>query len=322
MTSFMIRFFLCNILIIGIIGILLVTKRLFKNNLSSRMQYNLWLLLLGLLAVPFLPIPSIQLQHFYKETLPSSPNISAQPIGTDLSNDTLHWMNDFTVSIIQEDTSVLGNILLIAWIIGLFIMILITVKSYLNLRCLERSALPLQSKEVYEIFRNCKKELNIHRNISIYSTAFIKSPFTVGLINPRIYFPIHLISDYNQKDCRFILLHELQHYRHGDAIVNILVNLANIIYWFNPFVWYALKEMRNDRELACDSSVLGLLPEQDYEEYGNTLINFAEKISFSAFPFVPNLIGNRKQIKKRILNIATYQPRTRYRTVMGFCSFF
>jgi len=322
MTSFMIRFFLCNILIIGIIGILLVAKRLFKNNLSSRMQYNLWFLLLGLLAVPFLPVPSIQLQHFNKENLPSSTNISEQPIGTDLSDDTLHWMNDFTVSIIQEDTSVLGNILLIAWIIGLFIMILITVKSYLNLRRLERSALPLQNKEVHELFRNCKKELNIHRNISIYSTAFIKSPFTVGLINPRIYFPIHLISDYNQKDCRFILLHELQHYRHGDAIVNILVNLANIIYWFNPFVWYALKEMRNDRELACDSSVLGLLPEQDYEEYGNTLINFAEKISFSAFPFVPNLIGNRKQIKKRILNIATYQPRTRYQTVMGFCSFF
>ena len=51
----MIRFLICNVFISGIIGILLVAKRIFKNTLSSQMQYNLWFLLLGLLAVPFIP---------------------------------------------------------------------------------------------------------------------------------------------------------------------------------------------------------------------------------------------------------------------------
>lgn len=55
MANFMIRFLICNVFISGIIGILLIAKRIFKNNLSSRMQYNLWFLLLGLLAVPFIP---------------------------------------------------------------------------------------------------------------------------------------------------------------------------------------------------------------------------------------------------------------------------
>ncbi len=55
MANFMIRFFICNVFISGIIGILLIVKRIFKNNLSSRMQYNLWFLLLGLLTVPFIP---------------------------------------------------------------------------------------------------------------------------------------------------------------------------------------------------------------------------------------------------------------------------
>ena len=88
--------------------------------------------------------------------------------------------------------------------------------------------------------------------------------------------PIHFISDYDESDCRFMLLHELQHCKHGDALVNGIMNLVNIVYWFNPLIWYALKEMRNDREIACDSSVLSILSEQDYEAYGNTLINFAE----------------------------------------------
>ena len=54
MANFMIRFLLCNVFISGIVGILLIAKWVFRNNLSSRMQYNLWLLLLGLLAVPFI----------------------------------------------------------------------------------------------------------------------------------------------------------------------------------------------------------------------------------------------------------------------------
>ncbi len=56
-----------------------------------------------------------------------------------------------------------------------------------------------------------------------------------------------------------------------------------------PFVWFALREMRNDREVACDTSVLKMLEEDDYEDYGNTLINFIEKVSFLLFRLPPTL---------------------------------
>ena len=55
MADFMIRFLLCNVFISIIIGILFAVKRLLKNKLTSRIQYNLWFLLLGILAVPFVP---------------------------------------------------------------------------------------------------------------------------------------------------------------------------------------------------------------------------------------------------------------------------
>ena len=55
MADFMVHFLICNVLICGFIGILLLMKRIFKNSLSNRMQYNLWFLLMGILAVPFLP---------------------------------------------------------------------------------------------------------------------------------------------------------------------------------------------------------------------------------------------------------------------------
>lgn len=63
----------------------------------------------------------------------------------------------------------------------------------------------------------------------------------------------------------------------------------------------------NDREVACDTSVLKLLDEDAYRDYGNTLINFAEKISLTPFPFATGISGTMKQIK-RVINIANYHP--------------
>ena len=327
MANFMIRFFLCNVFISGIIEILLLAKRIFKNNLSSRMQYNLWFLLLGLLAVPFIPFRLIGFPQIFSwlGSLRSSPAsgtatamgeaVGIHPVGN------TDWMNDFALSVNSETPSIAGYILLGIWIIGIFAMIILVIKSSLRLRNLEKSGLPLQNPEVRRLYHRCLEEMGIHRNIPVYSTAFLKSPIIVGLLKPYIYLPIHLISDYNESDMRYMLLHELQHYKHKDAVASYLMNLAGVVYWFNPLVWYALKEMRNDREVACDTSVLKMLEEDAYEDYGNTLINFAEKVSLAPFPFAAGLGGNMKQMKRRIINIASYEKPTFMKRIKGMTAF-
>ena len=323
----MIRFFLCNVFISGIIGILLLVKRIFKNSLSSRMQYNLWFLLLGLLAVPFIPFRFIGLPQIFSwlGSLRSSPSSGA---GTNITGTAeavttgnTNWMNNFTLSVNSETPSIAGYILLGIWIVGILAMIILVIKSSLRLRSLEKSALPLQNQEVRRLYHRCLEEMGIHRDIPVYSTAFLKSPIIVGLLKPCIYLPIHLISDYDESDMRYMLLHELQHYKHKDAVASYLMNLAGVIYWFNPLVWYALKEMRNDREVACDTSVLKMLEEDAYEDYGNTLINFAEKVSLTPFPFAAGLGENMKQMKRRIINIASYEKPTFMKRIKGMTTF-
>ena len=323
----MIRFFICNVFISGIIGILLIVKRIFKNSLSSRMQYNLWFLLLELLAVPFIPFRFIGLPQIFSwlGSLRSSPSSGA---GTNIAGTAeavttgnTNWMNDFTLSVNSETPSIAGYILLGIWIVGILAMIILVIKSSLRLHTLEKSALPLQNQEVRRLYHRCLEEMGIHRDIPVYSTAFLKSPIIVGLLKPCIYLPIHLISDYDESDMRYMLLHELQHYKHHDAIANYLINLAGVVYWFNPLVWYALKEMRNDREVACDTSVLKMLEEDAYENYGNTLINFAEKVSLTPFPFAAGLGGNMEQMKRRIINIASYEKPTFMKRIKGMTAF-
>ena len=321
MAEFMIQFFICNIFISIIIGILLLAKRLLKNSLTSRMQYNLWYLLLSLLAVPFIPVQPIRFLQIFA-WFGNFKNASSSPIG-DMINATAptnqsvtaNWMNDFSISVSRRTPSTIGLILFILWCIGTFIMILLITKSMLRFHNMKNSALPLQNPAVRTLYYECLDEMHIKKPIPIYSTAFLKSPIIAGLLKPCIYMPIHLISDYNANDIKYMLMHELAHYKHKDALANYFMNIIGILYWFHPLVWYSLKEMKNDREVACDTSVLKLLDEGDYEDYGNTLINFAEKVSLTPFPFSTGISGNMKQMQKRILNIANYHPASFRKTL-------
>ena len=329
MNYFMIRFLICNILICGLIVVFLLIKKILKKNLSSRMQYNLWYILLGLFAVPFITFcfnhvnfPNVYTWFQYL-TIRYTPefagiNSSKSISGHHLEN---NLINNFTLSVDRNFPSAAGYILFGIWLIGIFIMIILMVRSALHLYKLKKSALPLQNEQIREQYILCLKEMNININIPIYSTAFLKSPIIVGLFRPCIYIPIHLISNYNASDIRYMLLHELQHFKHKDSISIYLMNIAFIIYWFNPFVWYALKEMRTDCEIACDTSVLEMLDKKDYIAYGNTLINFADKISHTSFPFSTGLSGNFKQMRQRILNIASYKELTNKMKLRSFVSF-
>lgn len=211
MTDFMIRFGICNLFLCGIIGILLLARRLFKNSLSSHMQYHLWFLLLGLLTVPFLPfrlfkLPQIILwfqnlsispisktEHTIKNAINESPTVSSA------------WMEDFTLSVDHQTTTFIGWFLFVIWLSGILTTLIILAKSVLRLRDLKKSSLPLQSRKIQNLYIRCLNESGITKKIPIYSTVFLKSPIITGLFRPCIYFPIHLISDDNEADIRYMV---------------------------------------------------------------------------------------------------------------------
>lgn len=316
MTGFIIRFLICNIAVSGITGLLVILKKLFKNTLSCRMQYNLWFILLGLLAVPFIPLRLTEVSLIFSlfrnltDSFASHREMIVKEAADITSSGALNRINDFALSVNNKTASLTGLLLLGIWITGILLMIMLTIKSALSLGALKKSALPLQNPEIRSLYYRCLKESGIRKNIPIYSTAFLKSPVIAGLFHPCIYLPIRLLTEYHKSEIRYILLHELQHYKHKDALANAFMNLVGILYWFNPVILFALREMRYDKETACDASVLEMLDEESYEDYGNTLIHFAEKISLSPFFFASGIGGNIKQLKRRILNIASYEKPT------------
>ena len=315
LTLFGAKFFICNLYLVLAGAFFLLLKRLLKNRITERAQYNLWFFFLALLIIPFLPFELPGILHF---VIPGSTQTALDPavagaqaagqasvaaLGTSGS-----WINDFSVSARNAEPPIAGLFFCILWLCGTAVMLFLLIRSRIHFHVLERSALPLENEGALDVFSDCCRELHIRRSIPVYTTPYLKSPVTSGSIRPRIYIPLHLLSDFDSGSFRYIMLHELQHYRHLDAVAGQLINLAATFYWFNPMVHHVLRQMRNDRELACDSSVLSSLAETEYTAYGHTLINFAEKISKDPFPAAAGIGGNIKQIRSRILHIASHRP--------------
>ncbi len=312
-TPFFIRFFLCNLVISFLIIGILLTKKIFKKHISVNCHYYIWFIFLLILLIPFLPIKPFHLGNIYSwiATFIQSDNgtTSLSAVDNDSNNMILNsgWIQDYSVSVNRSTPKLLNSALIAVWLTGLAAMILITIYGNQKIIRIKKTIQKIKDTEIIFLFEQCKKEIGIHKNIRLCCSPFIDTPITFGFFKPFVILPGNNTSGFSLNDIRYIFLHELQHYKHKDILINYAMCIFRILYWFHPLVGYALKEMSIDREIACDISVLKILDEDRYIEYGNTIINFADKILHStSITSVADMGGSKKQIQKRILKIASF----------------
>lgn len=89
-----------------------------------------------------------------------------------------------------------------------------------------------------------------------YTCAAVATPFTLGVLRPRIYMPQSLQGPPR----RAVLLHERTHIRRGDPITKPLYYLAACLHWWNPLAWLAFRQFEEYMELACDEAAIGTAP--------------------------------------------------------------
>ncbi len=80
-------------------------------------------------------------------------------------------------------------------------------------------------------------------------------PLTFGLFRPMILLPT-AAAQWPSEQRRTVLLHELGHVVRLDLATQMLGQLACAMYWFHPLAWMAERQLRADREAACDDLVL------------------------------------------------------------------
>lgn len=306
-TYFIISLIVSSLTIIGI----MLVRKIFQKQLSAKGQYNLWLLLLFALILPFIPVQLLPFEYSYNVLNVNESNVVSPSIITEEVQNS-NWIEDYSISVNRSNLEYLNSITASIWIIGILIMTFLAVKAWIEIQKIKRTTYPLENKDVQFLFEQCQKQLNISAHIVVGESPRVKSPMILGLFKHYVVLPTNFEEWLSIDELKYIFLHELNHYKNRDIATNYLIVFFQIIYWFNPLVWIAFRKMRLDREIACDHAVLNFLDENSHREYGLTIINSIAKVSRQRkFILANQFNSSKKQIKSRIERIASYTNETK-----------
>jgi beta-lactamase regulating signal transducer with metallopeptidase domain len=124
-----------------------------------------------------------------------------------------------------------------------------------HLHGISRRARRVTNADWLEAASWARRRLHLQRRIRLLRSAEVGVPMTWGALRPSILIPATADS-WDAGLRRDVLLHELAHVKRQDYLIQNVVRAACALYWFNPLVWLAAAEIRQQREGACDDEVL------------------------------------------------------------------
>ena len=98
--------------------------------------------------------------------------------------------------------------------------------------------------------------IGIKHPVQVFVSSLVHSPLTIGFLKPIILIPLASINQLTTKQMEAVLLHELAHILRHDYLINLVLQAAEILLFFNPFMRLLLKQARLERENSCDDFVL------------------------------------------------------------------
>ncbi|MBS4214108.1 M56 family metallopeptidase [Neobacillus rhizophilus] len=310
-----------SILALGILAV----KAIFRQRLSAKLHYYIWILLVLRLIVPidiqshisfmnFIPIEQKELDpHFIAEQY--VPNIIPNSTITTGNTPSIEESNALAdpgiiSAIFSYDTAA------VLWIIGVSSILLYILCLNILMMAKLKKCSACDREDLLEILEAEKTRLKINSKIKIIYSNYSKSPAVYGIIRPKILISEELIDKLTPEEFKFVISHELNHIRNKDLAVNTLLLIVKAIYWFNPLIWYSLNQVKQDCEVACDAAVLSTLKKEEVKKYGQTMINmlrlFSEKRSTTGTLGYAN-----KYNKRRIIMITRFKKSSAISAVLA-----
>lgn len=187
------------------------------------------------------------------------------------------------------------------WLAGMVAVLAChAVKHCRFLRLTGRWSRPVMDGRAAALLQSLKAEMGISREIGLLACDCIGSPMLIGLARPRILLPG---TDFAQEDLRFILKHELVHYRRRDLWYKGLLLLATAVHWFNPVICLMAKAVEAQCEQSCDEAVVRSTDADTRQSYSEAIIGVIRYKSKLKTALSTHFYGGKQGMKARIFSI-------------------
>lgn len=195
--------------------------------------------------------------------------------------------------------------IVLGWAIGAFLFSLRFAAGIAYVKYLRGGAQPAD-EEWSETLKELASKLGIQRVVELYESILVQTPLTIGYLKPIVLMPIGLMAGLSTQQVEVILIHELEHIRRHDYLINFIQSLGETILFFNPFVWILSAWIREERENCCDDAVLR--EGYDPKLYATTLVEL-ESARLQHTGLALALTGNKNQLLNRIKRIMEHSAK-------------
>jgi beta-lactamase regulating signal transducer with metallopeptidase domain len=195
------------------------------------------------------------------------------------------------------DASLLGW----AWLLGTGVLMARLGLGLLSSRRVFARSEPVLESEWTDRLREGCERLGIETRVALRRSGRVALPLSMGFLRPAILLPLDS-SAYAASRRSAVILHELAHVRRRDCASQLLSQLGAALFWWNPLVWLATREMRLLSERASDDLALGAGARPS--EYAHDLLDLARGLKKDRATTIGSVaMAHRSRFEERLLAI-------------------
>ncbi len=299
---------------ISVLVIVIAAISAAMKNKSAHIRYLLWLVVLAKCLIPPLfsiPLPILPEEKQAEPVLVSQAQIPVLDIDAANEVESEHVVSPSSTMAVRPEPTIIERkakisiheLLGFCWISGAVVFLIFAlIKALRTSRWLHRQR-RLMSTEFQTDIENIFRTFGIRTFPKIWLLEGIGQPFVWGLPRGNIYLPANFAKVNNSWHRRSVLMHELGHVIRFDATVNLLQVISQAIFWFHPFVWWANRNLRQERERCCDEMAIARLNASP-KDYSSAIVDtlIAERESALRIPSLA-IAGPVRNIEDRIKSI-------------------
>ena len=307
---------------------LLFGKQFLKNKISQQWQYYIWLVVVLRLLLPFGTEVSLMgkayqaVDQAISQTAPLPPqqqpplNVPgsnlAPAIGTEHHNETVSSPTDdvTTAHPLQDIGVLLINQIWLVWLVAALGLLIRKITIYQGfMRYIRAGLTPVSDIERLDELSIVAEQSGIKKPIELCVNPLVSSPLLIGFFRPCIVLPS---ADIPEKDFRYIILHELTHYKRRDMFYKWLVQITVCLHWFNPLVYLMSREITKACEFSCDEAVLAKMGSSNAQDYGKTLLDAMAAVGrYKENLGAVTLSENKELLKERLGAIMKFKKKSK-----------
>lgn len=148
-------------------------------------------------------------------------------------------------------------------------------------------------------------------DIQVSVTDMNVTPFTMGLLKPKIVIPKVMLESYGGDELKSVVRHEQTHIRLGHLWCGFAWDILRCLLWVNPFLTICQKQFRADMEDICDRVCIQSSGRTAHE-YGLVLLKTLKLLRSESedTPSAVTYVGEKEfaDMKRRMGEIAGFRP--------------